>query len=491
MVRFLVPLSVATMVVAPGLPAMAQAVALSGDAVSLALRMDARTPMTPAVESQAVLDAILPGLKANLQMSLQAGNNGVQQPDRMFPLPLSPIPARSWDSRRVGVNAAWTPFGGAKVELSASDRSDGAFSQRDPYALGSADHATRSRQDQAAASVTFDGLVPGQLRVATQTTLQVEDQIDLSGGTVPTTLVSSGRSADAAWLLTPGHWLKLQGGAAFEGLGVSWRGAQAGSGSYRYLRPRLSGTIMPWSGGQWTLSLERVVSPPNAAAFASFVQAADRPAAAAFEPDHEWRYRASLQQMFAGGASMTASYTRSTLQSVTELGPAGPVQAPMSIGGGERQQVDVSLGTPLSLWLLPTTDLAGRATWRASEVTDPFTGARRPTSGEAAYQGELGLNQALASGRLRWGLNGQVVGASRLYQMSQITALSPMAGVGGYVAFAPGPFVVRLQLDNIIGGERTVTDAFFIGSRAAEAADRINRTRILDRKAGLSVSKSF
>ena len=88
-------------------------------------------------------------------------------------------------------------------------------------------------------------------------------------------------------------------------------------------------------------------------------------------------------------------------------------------------------------------------------------------------------------------MKGQVVGARRLYQMSQVTTLSPTAGLGGYLAFTPGAFAIRLQADNFIGGGGATTDVFFVGSRAADAIDRVNQSHNLDRSVTISLSKPF
>ena len=215
MVRIIVALCLAVVGAAVAGPrAVAQAIQLDGGGVGLALKADARTPASPTVESQAELTTTLRDLQASLQMSLQAGASGADQTPSWFQLPFSPAPVSSWDSRRLGLTAAWTPYPRAKVELSASEESRSAFSRADPYAIGSADHATRSRQDHAAAAIALDQLEPLHLQLGAEAALEAVDDIDLTlpGAPVPTTLATGTRRAFATLRWSPLPKLSLEGG---------------------------------------------------------------------------------------------------------------------------------------------------------------------------------------------------------------------------------------------------------------------------------------
>jgi hypothetical protein len=219
------------------------------------------------------------------------------------------------------------------------------------------------------------------------------------------------------------------------------------------------------------------VSAPNAAQFASFIQASGRMGAGGFQPDHEWRYVAGLKQTLAGAVTLSASLTQSNLQSVTDLGPVGAGQAPVGIGAAERRRVDVALAAPLSLPGVPQAQFSAKADWLDSQVTDPFTGQRRPISGDAAYRAELSLGGALRAAPLTWALKAQFTGPQAIYQMSQVDLISPAAGLGGTIGYRAGPVTVGLQLDNIVGGGRTDTSLTYTGSRAFDLLDGQRQTR--------------
>ncbi len=60
--------------------------------------------------------------------------------------------------------------------------------------------------------------------------------------------------------------------------------------------------------------------------------------------------------------------------------------------------------------------------------------------------------------------------------MSQVDLFSQTAGVGGALNYKAGPLVVGLQLDNIIGGDRTDTALTYAGSRAFDVAEGARQT---------------
>ena len=78
-----------------------------------------------------------------------------------------------------------------------------------------------------------------------------------------------------------------------------------GGASYAYVTPHVSGVLTPWTNAEWTLSVERSVSQPAAAQFASFMGVADRPADISFQPDHGWSYSAVLKQTLTGHFTIT------------------------------------------------------------------------------------------------------------------------------------------------------------------------------------------
>jgi hypothetical protein len=274
-----------------------------------------------------------------------------------------------------------------------------------------------------------------------------------------------------------------------ESLGVASLGA--GGASYAYVTPHISSVLKPWADAEWTVSVERSVSQPAAAQYASFIAAPDRPADVSFQPDHGWAYTAALKQTLPGAVVVSANLTQSQLQSVTDLGPVGTTQAPVSIGAGQRRQVDFALSAPVPTpWSGPL-KLSASAGWLQSQVTDPFTGARRPISGDAPYKAELNLAGGLGKLPLNWALKAQVTGPQAIYQMSQVDLISQTAGLGGTLAYKAGPLTVGLQLDNIVGGARSDTSLTYAGSRVFDIQDGSHETHDDSRAVRLSFSRAL
>jgi hypothetical protein len=206
----------------------------------------------------------------------------------------------------------------------------------------------------------------------------------------------------------------------------------------------------------------------------------------AFAPDQAWRYQASVSQKL-DQAEVSATITQSRLQAVTDYGPTGTGEAPMDIGGGARREVEGVISAPLKLFGLSGTTLRARTSWRDSEVRDPFTGQARRASGETPYDAQLSLTQTASD--LRWGVTAQAVGAARIYQMSQIVTRSANTGLGAFVEYDPGPLKVRLNLDNLVGGDRLEQTTYYAGSRAYGQASGVDYTRTSDRVIGLTLTR--
>jgi hypothetical protein len=185
--------------------------------------------------------------------------------------------------------------------------------------------------------------------------------------------------------------------------------------------------------------------------------------------------RLSLEQKLAGQLQLSAALTEARIDSATELGPVGPdLQAPISSPGGQRQELDLSLSTPLAALGLPSFTLKGSGAWRDSQVRDPFTREYRRASAESPETATLDLTQAGLAGGAKWGLEGRFGGDQSIYQMSQVTSVSVADSLGGFVEYNPGAFAVRLQVDGLYGGERTATDLYYNTTRAAGYVDRMD-----------------
>ena len=484
--------------------AHADAVTLHGDAVDLAVSTVAQgqsqgqlqlqsSSSTPTVGGQADLTGRLnTALQAAIHLQIQASDTQAQA----WTGPLSPAvsasPANASNSGKLGFNAAWTPSSATKLEVDMTDEFHRSLQWAAPYLTPGEDQDALSRQQSARAALSLQPLRPLTLQLGGETSRDIEQTSVVSPGSAAFTWSETGAQrafSTVKWTLIPG--LSLEGGGAAEIFNVGWRGADAGLQNYAYLTPKAAANLAAWPGGQLQISVERVVSPVNATQFGSFIDTAERPLdAAAFQPDHEWRYTGKLDQKLAG-VDLSASYIHALLQSVTDFGPAGAGQAPMSIGGGQRDQLDLGLNAPLEAVGLASATLTGKASWRASRVIDPFTQTPRRLSGETPYQAEINLAQSLPAAHLRLGVKAQVSGAQTTYQMSQLSTLSPTGGLGGFLDYSAAGVAIHLQLDNLVGGGRTDRETYFIGSRSLDDVDRAIDTRQDSRAVAISLQKPF
>jgi hypothetical protein len=429
----------------------------------------------------------------DLQTSLQASvEGGDLAGDGADPFAVT-ARGQSWTGSQAQMTTTWTPSDVARLEISLSDQLKHSLTQVDLLAPQMPTQATNTLSQSAKVTAVLTPLAPIELRVGGEASSGVVDVPATSVAGVLTAVSNlrndSGRMfADLTW--KPLARFSLTAGEGVQSLGVASQGV--GGASYAYVTPHVSGALTPWTNAEWTLSVERSVSQPAAAQFASFMGVADRPAGVSFQPDHGWSYSAVLKQTLPGAVVVSANLTQSNLQSVTDLGPVGTTQAPISIGPGQRRQVDIALTAPVPVPGSAPLKLSASAGWLQSQVTDPFTGARRPISGDAPYKAEVNL----AGGRLgklplSWAVKAQVTGPQAIYQMSQVDQISQTAGVGGTLAYKAGPITVGLQLDNIVGGGRTDTALTYAGSRAFDVADGFHQTRDDSRAVRLSFSRAL
>jgi hypothetical protein len=278
---------------------------------------------------------------------------------------------------------------------------------------------------------------------------------------------------DLAW--RPFPQLSLHAGQAAQSFAVGWRGATEMTSQATYLTPSAVMVLTPWTDATWRLDVEETVTPIDSGQFAAYAQLATSERGSAPQPDRGLRYGLSLDHLLPGGVRLGARANLWRMASVTDLGPVGAGQAPVSIGGGTRRQIQLNVATPLSALGLSGTTLAGEVNWRNSQVTDPFTGNRRRISGEAPYGAQVRLSGALRAPDLNWTVVAKADGPKSYYQLASVTSLSRSAGLDGSVTYGAGPVRFSVELDNLVGGVRGVTTYNYAGSRADSALAEILR----------------
>jgi hypothetical protein len=401
--------------------------------------------------------------------------------------------APGWTGTRTALTASWTPASAISLDIDLSNTLKRAFTQVDPLvpSLPAALTNTASQSAKVSASMApADGLTLKVGGEATSDSVQTPAYGALGVLTAASDLrnQSARAFADVTWKPLP--MFSLDAGESLQSLGVSATAPGEDGATYSYVTPRVVGTLTPWDGASLSLSAENAVTAPNAAQFASFVQVAGRPGLDAFQPERAWRYVAGMKQT-VGPVAVSASYTLADLRSVTDLGPVAGVQAPIDIGAGRRRSLDLAVSAPLAVPGFAPLKLDASGTWLTSQVIDPFTGERRPVSGDAAYKAELNLSGDLRLLPVSWTLKANVTGPSAVWQMSQVDQLSPTAGLGASFAYSAGPVKLGLQLDNLVGGDRTDTSVLYAGSRAFGVQDGQRETRQDDRAVRFTISRSL
>lgn len=131
--------------------------------------------------------------------------------------------------------------------------------------------------------------------------------------------------------------------------------------------------------------------------------------------------------------------------------------------------------TPLALLGVRSVALQTRGVWRDLQITDPLTGQERRMSGETPYETSLALVHTLGKQGVTWGVNTRDQGGQSFYGVNQLSSVETARSLGAFVEYRPSAFAVRLQLDDLAGGERRWTDAYYVDGRDSGAVQRVDR----------------
>lgn len=445
-------------------PAAAQQVLLQSPAARVSLEPIAADA---TLGGRAQLAASLGAIDTSLTAAIERGGGQLSSADAAWTSVVRPA---SWTGDDLQFAARWALPGGAKMSLEAGDRERRTRSFIDPLGY-SADEQLAVDQAQFFRLHLSAEAGPTNLQAGAETSTTAVDALnssDPSGAATRLWITSRRVFGQLAW--RPSPLLSFEAGQTAQTFNVGWRGADALESQSAYLTPNLALVLTPSSRAIWKLDVEETVTPVDPAKFAAYAQLATPGGDAAPQPDRGWRYGLSLERHLPGGVKLSARATRWRLVSVTDLGPVGAGEAPIGIGQGGRRQLDLNLAAPLSGMGLPGATLAGEVSWRRSQVLDPFTGARRPISGETPYRAQLQLSGALPTSPLTWSVIAKADGPQSLYQMSKVTNLGATTGIDGALRYDAGQVLLSLELDNLVGRGREVTTSTWSGGRTNGAA---------------------
>lgn len=466
-------------------PACAQSLDLAGEGVSLAMKLSAAPadgqPASPEVSSQADLAGQISGLETRVQLGMKTGQPAPSAGGGGGGGGLDP---GWWNSTHAAVDAAWAVSSAAKVEIGAQSASRVQFTASDPVFSDASQHYAESRQTGANADVTLNPLPKVEVKLGARVSSDVQQDASLSGsgGQSSDLMQTDTRQLSATLGLSPLPAVRVEAGGQMHAMGLTWSGGRAAT--YASLDPSAHVSATPWSGGSFKLSLDRSTTPLSTDQFVGY--GAGAVALAGVEPSREWRYGAALTQK-AGPVDLTASLTEARVQSFAYLGPAGALgQGSVGRGEGGRSELSGGMAAPLPVWGLEPFKLEAQATWRASSVQDPLTGALGRMSGERPYDARLSLSQAVGP-RMLWGVTAEAAGPQTNLGPTQVATLSSTAGLGGFLQYKARPVTVRLSLDNVLGGERSERDVFYAGGRDLNQIDHASEARTVDRGIHLSL----
>jgi len=412
---------------------------------------------------------------ASLKAAMERGGGGLVPAAEAWAAVNRPA---EWVGDQVELGAVWAPRPNAKVTLDAGDRARQTLHYGSPLSNGADDRLVTDEAQFVrlnAATKAADNL---ELKIGGEASRTLLESQSVKETAEPgTALWTDVRRLFAGLTWKPASKITVEAGQSVQSLGVAWRGSGEAEAENAYVTPQVAVTLTPWGRARWRVAAEQAVSPVNPSQFASYAQLGGSAAGPVLQPDQGWRYAVRYEQQLPKGVSLTANLLDWKLDSLTELGPVGGGEAPVSVADAEKRKLDINLSAPLAPVGLYGANLSGQFVWQWSQVADPFTGDARSVSGESPYQAKLNMGGALYGLDLSWRLTAQASGPQSIFQMSQVTTLSSTAGLGGALTYGAGPVKVSLELENLVGGERTVTSVQYAGSRTDGELSGVNRRK--------------
>lgn len=427
-----------------------------------------------------------PEVSTRVGVSAQTGD----QPGGVLWPGAAPDPNRAWRDLGVDVQADW-----ASERASLKLQLAGGLTDQ-PIAAASVGEVEGAQDRKARESAGLTAALRPLQAVSLSVTGRVaslDDQVQArADDAARMSLHTRDGSVDGAvhWAVAPA--LSLDAGARLSTTTVAWRQGAAAEEDYMAVQPRASATLSPAPGASWRVAVEHAVSPLDAGRFITLARADALSGPDRLAPDQEWRVQGEVVQALPAAGRLRLAVTQARTGSATELVRLpGDVEGPGSVRGGVRRQVDVALTLPLAPLGLAGFALETSGAWRDSQVQDPLTGGFRRASGEAPYEGRVALAQSLPVHNLRWGLDARTVGVQSWYGLQQVSTAAADQTLGAFVEYRPRAFTLRLQVDNLAGGERRWQDALYAGDRGTDAPYAVNRRTDGGPALGLSLKKAL
>jgi len=268
--------------------------------------------------------------------------------------------------------------------------------------------------------------------------------------------------------------LTLEAGLRFETSTI----VQAGVGAEKqlsFLKPRMIVGYTPWPGAMLRVRLERTVGQLK---FEDFAANAELEAGSVnagnpdIEPERAWLGEVALEQRFWGDGVAILGFSHAEVEEVVDFAPVDGFDAPANIGDGYRDELKLSLSSPLDRLGLRATKLQFNGTWRWSRVTDPVTGIRRRISEQRPFEGDLIVSRSLADLNSTILLDMNFGDSETSYRLDEILRFQEQALVKLVWDWSPRPdLILRFQIENVFAKARKRHRTVFSGPRSAEVVE--------------------
>ncbi|MFL5115377.1 MAG: TonB-dependent receptor domain-containing protein, partial [Microvirga sp.] len=205
------------------------------------------------------------------------------------------------------------------------------------------------------------------------------------------------------WTVTPK--LTVESGVNVEISRITQTGDQRKQRSFRFVKPRLTGTYVVDPKTSLRFSLVRDVAQLDFAEFSSaidFVNTSTIQGNPDLVPEKAWKARVEWEARFAARTALTVAAFADRVEDVHDLVDIGGFDAYGNIGNGSRIGVEVRGSLPLAQLGLPGAELRFNGLYQRTRVTDPITGERRAFSVPLERQGTAPGSPTLNAGNKRW-----------------------------------------------------------------------------------------
>lgn len=298
--------------------------------------------------------------------------------------------------------------------------------------------------------------------------------------------------ASDVWTVSPR--LTVESGLNVEVSRITQTGDQAKERSFRFVKPRLSGSYTLDPQTTLRFSLQRDVAQLDFAEFSSavdFVNTSTIQGNPGLVPEKAWKSRLEWERRFAPRTALTLAVFADKVQDVHDLVDIGGLDAYGNIGDGSRIGVELRGAMPLAALGLPNAELRVNGLYQRTRVTDPITGERRDFSVPLERVGSAAGAVTLNAGNKRWAY--VVNFRQNLPEISSSWGVSLVqwsgrqeyrrAEIFDYVREKPRvdvffettvikPVTFRIFANNLIGPPEDRTRTFYQGSRASGVVQR-------------------